>query len=73
LPSVIESSKVENKADSECKASPRSQKNEKNTFWMAASSRRQGKARRGKSDVRERTDHRNGVRWAGRAISSLNG
>ena len=54
MPSVIESSEVENKADSECKASVRSEKNEENTFWMAALSRRQGRARHGKSDVRER-------------------
>jgi hypothetical protein len=55
LPSVIESSKVENKAGSECKESLRSEKNEENTFWMAASSRRQVRgARRGTSDVRER-------------------
>ena len=51
--SVIESSKVENKVDSECKASLKSEKNEENTFWMAASSCRQVRgARRGKSDVR---------------------
>ena len=72
MPSVIEWSKFENKADSESKASLRSQKNEENKFWMAASRRRQVRARRGKSDVRERPASKcHGARWAMRAISSL--